>query len=370
MGGCMSQQQGSQNEVSVTDSKPDSGEFSATVGDIDRPETINTPDSPSIENNIPGMQDNFKRLYREIIDSVVSIRHSNSEGSGFVYDDSGHIVTNQHVVDDTKNTIYVKFSQGEYRKAKVMGTDIYTDLAVLKVEGVPGYVDPIPVAKENPVQGQIVAAIGTPLTYEGTMTQGIVSGANRSMSTANNFAIPDTVQTDAPINKGNSGGPLVTLDGVVVGVNRAKIGSNIGFAISPELLNKVIPKLIKTGGISHPYLGVKTRTVTPMVAEANNMDKVRGIIVAELVDGGPASGVLQGKTSDTEVDDIKVPVGGDIILSIDGTKINSNEELARTVMVNKKPGDTINLKILRDGKKKTVQITLGERPQPNNSNSP
>ncbi|MDY7082140.1 MAG: PDZ domain-containing protein, partial [Halobacteria archaeon] len=193
---------------------------------------------------------------------------------------------------------------------------------------------------------------------------GIVSGVNRSMLTTRGFAIPDTVQTDAPVNPGNSGGPLVNMNGKVVGVNRAKQGDNIGFAISPDLVQKVVPKLIKQGYVDHSYLGITTRDVTPSVAQANNLGRPRGVIVVDVRQGDPSDGVLQGSNSQTTVNGIQVPVGGDIIISIEGTSINSNEELAGYLMTHTQPGETIDITVLRDGETQTVQVTLGERPAP------
>ena len=207
-----------------------------------------------------------------------------------------------------------------------------------------------------------VAALGNPLGFEGSITKGIVSGVNRSMSTANNFAIPDTVQTDAPISQGNSGGPLVTLDGVVVGVNRAKIGSNIGFAISPELVNKVIPKLIQDGEIKHPYMGVSTTIATPRISDAYNLDQVRGIEVVNVVSRGPSDGKLQGSDATEVVRGVRVPVGGDIILRVNDRKIDSIEEFSRYLMIETTPGETVTVTVLRNGQKVTEKITLGERP--------
>ncbi|MFB6084126.1 MAG: S1C family serine protease [Halorientalis sp.] len=306
-------------------------------------------------------------LYNRTIDSVVTIRvrtaRGTSQGSGFVYDAAGHVVTNQHVVGSAEQ-VMVRFSDGTWRTAQVLGTDVYTDLAVLDVRNVPAYVDALPVSATNPEVGQRVAALGSPFGLEGSITSGIVSGVNRSMRTGNGFAIPATVQTDAPINPGNSGGPLVSLNGTVVGVNRAKSGDNIGFAISPQLVTRVVPELIADGDYDHPYMGIRTVPVTPAVAEASALERTRGVLVVGVLEGGPSAGVLEPATERTRVDGQIVRTGGDIILSIDGIPITSQQQLARILMLHTRPDETVSVTVLRDGDRRTVEVTLGERPEP------
>ncbi|MDY6779294.1 MAG: trypsin-like peptidase domain-containing protein, partial [Halobacteria archaeon] len=276
---------------------------------------------------------------------------------------NGHIVTNQHVVGET-DQVELRFSNGEWRTADVIGTDIYTDLAVLEVDRMPDYTEALPVASSDPRIGQRVVALGNPLGLEGSMTHGIVSGLNRSMTTRTNFAIPDTIQTDAAVNPGNSGGPLVSMNGVVVGVNRAKQGDNIGFAISPALIREVVPSLIKTGNVEHPYMGISSVTVTPTVAEVNGIGEPRGVLVVEVLEDGPSQGVLEPSPSSETVNGRDVPKGGDVILSIEGTRISSNEELAGYLMTRTEPGETVSIRVLRDGEERTVELTLGTRPEP------
>jgi len=310
----------------------------------------------------------YTNLYNEVVGSVVSVRVGGSsarasQGSGFVYDFNGHIVTNQHVVTSAES-VDVRFSQGDWREGEVIGTDIYTDLAVIDVDDVPEYAEPLPVADQDPPQGTPVAAIGNPLGLEGSITQGIVSGLNRSMRTEGDFTIPDTVQTDAGIDRGNSGGPLVDLDGNVVGVNRARQGTTIGFAVSPALIERVVPRLIQQGEVEHAYMGVSTLDVSPRVADANDLNEPRGIMVARVVDDTPADGIFQGSERQVEVRGVEVPVGGDIITHVDEKSINTHEELSRHLMVNTEPGQTIEVTIIRDGEEQTVTMTLGTRPDP------
>ena len=312
----------------------------------------------------------YERLYRETIPSVVSVytntiedRHGapRGAGSGFVYD-SEHVVTNQHVVADSQ-TIEVRFSDGDWRTGHVTGTDAYTDLAVVRVKHLPEDAVGLPIATENPTPGQPVVAFGNPMGLEGTMTTGIVSGINRSMRTGRNFTIPDTIQTDAPINPGNSGGPLVTLDGTVVGVNRARAGDNIGFAISPAIASRVIPDLIEHGVYRHSFLDIRTVDVSPTVAEANDLDEPRGVLVVD-VSLGPASGALKESRGTRRVRGREVPVGGDVIVGVNDHEINSHEELTRYLITETRPGESVTVDLVRNGGEVTEPITLGERRPP------
>jgi serine protease Do len=305
----------------------------------------------------------YTAVYDGTIDSVVTIRIEGprgGQGSGFVYDEQGHVVTNEHVVGEREDVL-VRFSDGTWREATVVGTDTYTDLAILEVERVPDYVDPLPLADENPRPGRRVAALGSPFGLEGSITSGIVSGVNRSMETSRGFSIPATVQTDAPINPGNSGGPLVSLNGTVVGVNRAKQGDNIGYAISPQLVERVVPELIADGSYEHSFVGVRTIPVTPAIAEGNGLDRSRGVLVIGVL-AGPADGVLQPAESRTGVGGRTVPTGGDVILSIDGMAVASQQDLSRVLMLHTRPGDTVTVTVSRNGERRTVEMTLAERP--------
>jgi S1-C subfamily serine protease len=184
------------------------------------------------------------------------------------------------------------------------------------------------------------------------------------MDTDGGFSIPATVQTDAPINPGNSGGPLVSMNGTVVGVNRAKSGDNIGFAISPQLVTRVVPELIDSGSSDHSYMGVQTIPVTPTVAEANDIDRPRGVLVVGTVDGGPSAGVFEPAQSRDTVRGRLISTDGDIILRVEGTRIDTQQDLSRVLMLHTEPGDTVSVTVLRDGKRQTVGVTLGTRPAP------
>jgi S1-C subfamily serine protease len=312
----------------------------------------------------------YERLYEETIPSVVSVyvtpeangeRGRHGAGSGFVYDRT-HVVTNQHVVGDATE-VDLRFSERDWRRGRVVGTDAYTDLAVAAVENLPAYATPLELVAAPPSPGTPVAALGNPMGLDGSISAGIVSGASRSMPTGNGFAIPDTVQTDAPINPGNSGGPLVTLDGRVVGVNRARTGDNIGFAVSAEVVGRVVPELVETGEVRHAYLRIRTLDVSPTVAEANGLVETRGVLVVD-VSLGPASGALLGCDDARVVRGREVPTGGDVIVAIGGVPVDSHEALMRHLLLETAPGEEVTIDLLRDGEELTERVTLAERPAP------
>jgi S1-C subfamily serine protease len=307
----------------------------------------------------------YERLYRETIPSVVSVYVTPDDrsqwggsGSGWVYDNT-HLVTNEHVVGDTEE-VDLRFSEGGWRVGRVVGTDPYTDLAVLAVEDLPDYATPLELAESNPEPGVPVAALGNPMGLDGSISAGIVSGASRSMATGNGFTMPDTVQTDAPITPGNSGGPLVTTDGAVVGVNRAKTGDNIGFAVSVDVVRRVVPELLAAGRVAHSDR-VRTLDISPTVAEANRLDETGGIPVVD-VSHGPASGVLRGRDGTREVRGREVPTGGDVIAAIDGAPVDSHEALMRHLLVETRPGESVTVELVRNGHERTETLTLAERP--------
>jgi S1-C subfamily serine protease len=316
----------------------------------------------------------LERLYRDVIPSVVSVYVASTgpgmgSGSGFVYDD-GHVVTNQHVTAGQEE-VELRFADGQWRTGRVVGEDAYTDLAVVAVPDLPARATPLTVAGENPSPGLPVAALGNPLGLDGSITAGIVSGANRSMPTSNGFAIPDVVQTDAPINPGNSGGPLVALAPdadpddpayEVVGVNRAKSGDNIGFAVSPAIVHRVVPDLIESGRYRHSYLRTRTLDVTPSVAEANGLDAPRGVLVVDVADGPTGGDSLRACRTTRTVRGREIPVGGDVIVGINGHELRAHEELMRYLITETRPGEPIEIDVLRNGRERTLRVVLGERP--------
>jgi putative serine protease PepD len=264
-----------------------------------------------------------------------------AQGSGFVYDEQGHIVTNQHVVDGAQS-IKVMFSNGKTYDATVVGTDSSTDLAVLKVDAPASLLSPLALGDSTGLEvGDGVIAIGSPFGLEETVTTGIVSALHREIKAPNNFAIDDAIQTDAAINHGNSGGPLLDLSGKVVGVNsqiESESGGNdgIGFAVPSNTVKKVATALISTGSIEHAYLGVSTENVG-----------TEGAGIAQVRAGTPAAAA--GLRA------------GDVVTKLDSQSVSTADEL-RSLVDSKQPGDKVELTITRGGSTKTVQVTLGTRP--------
>ncbi|WP_101294063.1 S1C family serine protease [Halegenticoccus soli] len=306
----------------------------------------------------------YTRLYREIVGSVVQIRAPGGGlGSGFVYGEE-HVVTNYHVVTDA-DRVDVLYSRGQSVTGTVVGTDAYSDLAVVRVRNRPDYAAPLPLAETEPQIGTEVAVIGSPFGLEGSLTSGIVSGVDRLIpSPAADFRIPNAIQTDASVNPGNSGGPLVNLDGVVQGVVNSGGGENIAFAISAPLVRRVVPALIRRGRYRHPYLGVQLIDVTEAVARANDLRRARGLLVVGVLPGAPAEGELRGSDSTAQVDGFSVPTGGDVVLAVDGRRIESVQDFYSYLALNASPGETITLTVLRDGERRQVRVELGARPPP------
>lgn len=287
------------------------------------------------------------------------------QGTGFRVGED-YLVTNDHVLADP-DTVRVQASDGTWLDAAVVGRDPYSDLAVVETdESLPG--GPLPLAEEIPPTGTEVLVIGSPLGLEGTATQGIVSGRNRTIpgtvTRVGQFSIADAVQTDAALNPGNSGGPIVTLDGNVIGVATATQGENVGFGVSARLVREVVPELIETGSYDHSFMGVSVIEVEPLLAEANDLPEARGVYVADVADDGPSAGVLRGADGETTVEGATVPTGGDTIVAFGETPIPTNESLSRFLALETRPGDVIDVTVWRDGGEETVELELGTRPGP------
>ncbi|GAB7095530.1 trypsin-like peptidase domain-containing protein [Halolamina litorea] len=308
----------------------------------------------------------FARLYEAVSPSVVRLRVYDAggvrgEGSGWLYDDDV-LVTNDHVVD-LADTVRAQFANGEWVTAELLGTDPYSDLAALSVDP-PVEAEPLPLLAEQPPVGTRVAAVGAPLGLEGSLTTGVVSGQNRTISSVRNFTISGAVQTDAAVNPGNSGGPLLTLGGDVAGVITQAGGENIGFAVSAALTERVIPELIENGQYEHSYLGVRILPVTPLLAEANDLEAARGVYLAAVPAGSPADGTLRGGAETVIVEGSPQPTGGDVIVALDDTPIATTGQLGTYLALETSPGDTISVTVIRDGEERTLDVTLGTRPDP------
>ncbi|MCB9135709.1 MAG: trypsin-like peptidase domain-containing protein [Anaerolineales bacterium] len=307
-------------------------------------------------------------------DQQPSQQYSSGLGSGFVWDTQGDIVTNNHVVSGA-DKIEVTFSDGTILNATLVGADPDSDLAVINVDAPSGLLVPMQVTDSTNVQvGQLAIAIGNPFGLEGTMTVGIISALGRSLPVDSNsngasYTIPDVIQTDAPINPGNSGGVLVDSQGMLVGVTSAiesssGVNAGIGFAIPSQIVQNVVPALIKDGVYQHPWLGISGTTITPELAQAMNLDNnQRGVLVADVLPNSPAdSAGLQGSTKDATIEGQQVRVGGDVITAIDGQAVTGIDELIAYLARSTSVGQKVTLSFIRDGKEQTTSVTLQARP--------
>jgi len=290
-------------------------------------------------------------------------------GSGFVIDREGDIATNDHVVQGTSD-VRVGFSGGATYPAKVVGTDPSTDLAVIRVQAPPAILHPLQFANSGAAQvGDTVYAIGNPFGLDRTMTAGIVSAIGRDIQAPNGLGIPNAIQTDAPINHGNSGGPLLDAAGRVVGINdqidtggsgQGNVG--IGFAIASNTAKTVVPQLLANGRVAHAWLGLE---VAPIDSELSNIVRglpAHGVLVVRVFPGSPAAKAgLAAGTKQVTVDSVSVPIGGDAILGVGDRNITAPEQLADVVRSHK-PGDELSLQVMRKGRTRTVTVTLGNAP--------
>jgi len=336
-----------------------------------------------VDSPISGSQDALVQLYARVSPGVVSIRTVSSEGggqgSGFVYDRDGHILTNYHVVDGAED-LEVDFLTGLKVRGKVVASDLDSDLAVVKVDVPPEQLTPLTLGDSDALGiGQTVIAIGNPFGLSGTMTVGIISAKGRTLDSLREspdggvFTAGDIIQTDAAINPGNSGGPLLNLAGEVIGINRAirttgtttegePVNSGIGFAISINIVKRVTPALISVGQYDYPYLGLSAMPeIGLMEQEALGLPQATGAYVVRVVPGGPSdeAGLRAGSRS-TSLSGLLA--GGDLIIGVDGREVRVFGDLLSYLMTNKSPGDTIILTILRDNDRKEATITLGKRP--------
>ena len=287
------------------------------------------------------------------------------QGSGFVIDTQGHVITNQHVVNDAQS-LTVAMRDGSRYDAKVVGTDPSTDLAVIKIDAPASKLKPLKLGDSSALSvGDTVVAIGSPFGLEGTITAGIVSALGRQIESTNGFAIDDTIQTDAAINHGNSGGPLLNLRGQVIGVNaqiRSESGGNdgVGFAIPSSTVEQIAGRLISGGTVEHAYLGVASATIDSAGADA--LDIPRGAMVTEVRPDTAASRAgLKAATGNRTVQGETYSTGGDVITEVDGKAVEGADALRREIDSHQ-PGDTVRLTVVRNGDSRTVEVKLGERP--------
>ncbi len=320
---------------------------------------------------------NLTELFERSEFGVVSIavskisEHGNSDsvGSGFVFDKEGHIITNNHVVENSKK-ISVTFIDGTSYNAQIIGTDPYADIAVIKLDVNPEKLYPLTLGDSSSLKvGEQIAAIGNPFGLSGSMTSGIVSQLGRLLPTGVGFSIPDVIQTDTAINPGNSGGPLLNMKGEVIGINTAIYSndgsfSGVGFSIPSNVVLKIVPMLIKEGSYQHPWIGITSANITPDLAELLNLEDAKGVLIMTVVKDSPADKAgLVGSSQTAVSDGIEYTVGGDIVLSVDEQEVRKIDDILTHLQREKIVGDTLNMKVLRDGKLINIGLTLEGRPK-------
>ncbi len=335
--------------------------------------------------DLVALEDTLVEVYEKVNPGVVTIRglteFGGAGGSGFVVDKEGHILTNYHVVEEISD-LEVAFPSGLKVRGEVVGTDLDSDLAVVKVDVSPDDLSPLTLGDSEQVRvGQSVIAIGNPFGFNGTMTLGIISGLGRTMEslheapTGGVFSTGDIIQTDAAINPGNSGGPLLNLNGDVIGVNRAiftnsfsnsgqPLNSGIGFAVSINVVKRVVPSLIAAGSYDYPYVGITSTgdDLSLLELEALGLPGAVGVYVTSVSPGSPAEKAgLRGGSSPTE---FGLRAGGDLIIAIDGEVVRNFSDFLGYIIRHKSPGDVIQLTVLRGDQEIEIPVTLEKRPIP------
>jgi S1-C subfamily serine protease len=353
----------------------------------DQPAAVEANSNQPVVLDSDGTEFNPSKVYAETIDGVVSIRSIFGDvennpagaaiagGSGFVLNKSGEIVTNAHVVsdgdgDDRKaaDHVYVEFSSGDVLEAEIVGFDPFADVGLLKVDTDQVAMKPLTLADSSKVVvGQPIAVIGSPFGEDQTLTTGVVSQTGRSVMSLTDFQIDDAIQTDASINPGNSGGPMLDADGHVIGISQQmKSGSGssdgVGFGVPANSIKSSATMLQDGGKPRYAYIGVSTQPLYPQLAEKLGLDTDQGAIVSQVVKGGPADEAgIEGSDREMIFQGSSYDVGGDVIVSVNGQKIEHAEDLGH-VIGDLKPGDTAEIGVIRDGDEKTIAVKLGDRP--------
>ncbi|MEM0445446.1 MAG: trypsin-like peptidase domain-containing protein [Nitrososphaerota archaeon] len=325
--------------------------------------------------NITTVEWNITSIYEEAKESVVEIktiyRFGESIGSGFIYDTQGHVVTNNHVVEGGVE-FYVYFLDGSAYRATLVGRDPDTDLAVLKIilpEGAGISAKPLRLGNSTELRiGEQILAIGNPFQLTGSVTTGIVSQKGRLLPSNRGYLIPGIIQIDAAVNPGNSGGPILNMKGEVVGVATAIESttggfSGIGYAISSNVVKRIVPVLIEKGAYTHSYLGISGTEINSLVAQELGLSTKKGLLVQNVVAGGPAERAgIRGGNRNIEVAGVVYRVGGDIIIAIDGNPVASMDDLLTYMVERTNPGQKVVLSVLRGGDVINVEVTLSSRP--------
>ena len=383
-----------QISAELTGVRTASASTTALAQNITAPAAAANENPATVINIVPGADTEselIEAVYQKVNPSVVRVDNLSSvnsgsssdavpqgEGSGFVWDTAGHIVTNDHVVRGA-DKLQVTFADGMILDAELVGTDPNGDIAVLKVDPKLANLVPVEQGDMDAVKvGQRAIAIGNPFGFDGTMTTGIVSALGRSIPASTGFSIPEAIQTDAAINPGNSGGPLLNERGQVIGVNAqiqssTRSNSGVGFAIPISLVQRIVPALIKTGVYQHAYLGISGGTYTHAWAKTLGLPAdAHGAYLFNVVRGGPAAAAgLRGGSQDTNVllavDSSGAPSylqsGGDLITAVNGQSITKMDDLLIYLEENTSPGQAVQFTVLRaGGQQRTVTVTLGQRP--------
>jgi S1-C subfamily serine protease len=324
------------------------------------------------------------RLYTARSEGVVTIYANlgvdgGAQGSGFVVDRQGSILTNAHVITNVAEArtnvrgaeaVYVEFSDGERVAAEVVGWDLFSDVGVVRVSPDDHPLVTVPLGESSSVSvGEPVAAIGSPFGKQTSLSVGVVSAIGRSIdSLTSGFEVANAIQTDTPINRGNSGGPLFDAGGRVIGIN-AQIQSSsgtaegVGFAIPIDLARRSLEQLLETGRVRYAYIGIRTQDVTPGIADAFDLGVQRGALVTRVEERTPAAAAgLRGGSRTEAYNGLDVTLGGDVIVAIGGTKVESADDVSRLVTTVLLPGQTVPFTVLRGGERRTVKVRLGERP--------
>jgi 2-alkenal reductase len=332
--------------------------------------TAVTAGAAAVAAGVADLQATLTQLYQQTNPSVVYIVVPPlGTGSGFVYSADGYIVTNNHVVSGGES-FEVVFANSERRAAELVGTDVDSDLAVLRVSDLPPGVSQLPLADSNALQvGQLVVAIGNPFGEQGSMSMGIISGLGRSLASqrqsetiGSRYSLPEVIQTDAPINPGNSGGPLLNLAGEVIGVNSAiasftGTNSGVGFSIPVNVVKRIVPELIRTGRYAYSYMGAGfAEEISLDELPIFGLEQTQGAYVVNVTPGTPAdaAGLIPA--------DPQTGRGGDLIVAIDGQPVNDFTDMNAYLVLNTSPGQTVQLTVLRNGAETSLPLTLGERP--------
>ena len=303
------------------------------------------------------------------VDKIDSSMEPYSLGSGFVFDDLGHVITNAHVVESAGG-ITITFLDGSQYNAQIIGSDKFTDIAVIKVEEKPHYLHPLRLGDSSTLKvGEQVAAIGNPFGLSGSMTSGIVSQIGRLLpSQDTGFSMPNVIQTDAAINPGNSGGPLLNMNGKVMGINTAiqsgtGQSAGIGFAVPSNTISKVVPVLIIEGKYPHPWIGISGQDINPDLAKIRNLSHSKGFLIVTVLPDSPAEMAgLKGVSEIEKIGNKEYPKNGDIIVSVDGKEVRKISDILIHLQEEKSVGDEMILGIIRDGEQMDIILTLVVRP--------